>query len=84
LVVERAAGKKGEKRASGVKRARHNCQSCGWYSHVTSDCWNLPSNAHKQPAYYEARLEEEDVVDDKSLTADVSEQNYKGNIGTAN
>jgi hypothetical protein len=50
---------------------------------MTSDCWNLPSNTHKQPAYYAARLEEEDVVDDESVTADVSGQNNEGHIGTA-
>jgi hypothetical protein len=68
-VLEGATGKKGEKRASGVKRARRYCQSCGMFNHVTNDCWNLPSNAHKRPAYFAMRSEvEANVLDDESAT----------------
>jgi hypothetical protein len=48
-----------------------------------NDCWELPSNTHKRPAYFAASLEEEDVVDDESITADVLGQNNEGRIGTA-
>jgi len=51
-ILERATGKKGQKKASGVTRARRYCQSCGAYNHVTQDCWSLASNAHKRPKYY--------------------------------
>ena len=51
-VLEKAIGKKGQKKASGVKRARRYCQCCGAHSHVTNDCWKLPSNAHKRPAQF--------------------------------
>ena len=43
MIIKSAVRKKGVKKASGVKRARRYCQSCGAYSHVTNDCWNLPS-----------------------------------------
>ena len=72
-VLEGATGKKGAKRTSGVKRARWYCQSCGMFNHVTNDCWNLPSNAHKRPAYFATRSEEEEnVLDDESATAESS------------
>ena len=49
-VLENATGtKKKLKKATGVKRARRYCQSCGRYSHVTNDCWNLPENVHQCP-----------------------------------
>ena len=68
-VLEGATGKKGEKRESGVKRARRYCQSCGMFNHVTNDCWNLPSNAHKRPAYFAMRSEvEANVLDDELAT----------------
>jgi hypothetical protein len=60
-VLEGATGKKGVKKASGVKRARRYCQSCGMFNHVTNDCWNL-LNAHKRPAYFATRSEEEENV----------------------
>ena len=70
-VLEGATGKKGAKRASGVKRARGYCQSCGIFNHVTNDCWSLPSNAHKRPDYFAMRSEEEEnVLDDESATED--------------
>ena len=41
------------------------------FDHVTNDCWNLPSNAHKHPAYFATRSEEEEnVLDDESATAE--------------
>ncbi len=44
---------------------------CGMFYHVTNDCWNLPSNAHKRPAYFAMRSEEEaNVLDDESATAE--------------
>ena len=70
-VLEGATGKKGEKRASGVKRARRYCQSCGMFNHVTNDCWNLPSNAHKRPAYFAMRSEVEANVLEDELEANV-------------
>jgi hypothetical protein len=43
------------------------------FNHVTNDCWNLPSNAHKRPAYFATRSEEEEnVLDDESATAESS------------
>jgi hypothetical protein len=68
-VLEGATGKKGEKRASGVKRARGYCQSCGKFNHVTNDCWNLQSNEHKRPAYFAMRSgEEANILDEESAT----------------
>jgi hypothetical protein len=52
LQVGQTFGKNGQKKASGVKRARRYCQCCGGHSHVTNDCWKLPSNAHKRPAQF--------------------------------
>ncbi len=70
-VLKGATGKKGAKRASGVKRARRYCQSCGMFNHVTNNCWNLPSNAHKRSAYFATRSEkEENILDDESATAE--------------
>ena len=47
-----------------MKRARRYCQSCGAYSHVTNDCWSLPSNAHKRPKYYVETNDEVSVGND--------------------
>jgi hypothetical protein len=60
-IIESATGKKGKNRASGVTKARRYCQVCGAYNHVTKECWNLPSNAHKRPKYFVAENEEESV-----------------------
>ena len=37
-IIESATGKKGKKKASGVKRARRYCQVYGAFSHVTNEC----------------------------------------------
>ncbi|MFM6174888.1 MAG: SWIM zinc finger family protein, partial [Sphaerospermopsis kisseleviana] len=50
-VLESATGKKGAKRASGVKRARRYCQICGKYNHSTNECWELERNANKRPGF---------------------------------
>jgi len=82
-VIEAATGKKGPKKSSGVKRARLYCQCCGMYNHTTNDCWNLPANAHKRPAYLVTRSEEVNVLDDESATAELLEDNEEGQIGSA-
>ena len=57
-VLKSATGNKGQKRATGLKRARRYCQICGKCSHVTNECWNLDSNAHKHPGYAAPIIEE--------------------------
>ena len=67
-----------------MKRARQYCQSCGAFSHVTNDCWNLKMNAHKPPAYFAARMEEEETagnMDESSLPE--STNDHEGQTGTA-
>ena len=78
-------GKKGEKRASGVKRARRYCQSCDAYSHFTNECWNLPSNAHKRPKYFVALDKEESAVnnDDNDAPTVGEDLDEFGQTGTA-
>lgn len=62
-ILEKVSGKKGEKKASGVKRARRYCQCCGGHSHVTNECWSLPANADKRSAQFAlAKEESEDMV----------------------
>ena len=85
-IIESATGKKGKKKASGVKRARGYCQTCGAYNHVTNDCWNLPSNAHKRPKYFATMDEEKSVGnnddDDEPSVGEDSEE--LGQTGTTN
>ena len=84
-VLEKATGKKGQKKASGVKRARRYCQSCGAHSHVTNDCWNLPSNTLKRPAHFAVLDVEEshgnDDIDDEQPVGEELEE--LGQTGTA-
>ena len=53
------------------------------FNHTTNDCWNLPSNAHKRPAYLATRSEEVNVLDDESATEELLEDNEEGQIGSA-
>ena len=53
-----------------MKRARRYCQCCGAHSHVTNECWNLPSNANKRP--------DELAVLDAVLDAAQSKEQSKG------
>ncbi len=80
-VIERATGNKGEKRVTGLKRARRYCQICGKSCHVTNDCWKLDSNAHKCPGSAGPTIEEgyvatigEKVMADTSGQSDEDEQ----------
>ena len=95
-VLKRATGNKGQKRATGLKRARRYCQICGKYSHVTNECWNLESNAHKHPGYaapiieerYAAPIGEEGTADasgksDEDEQSDEDGQTDEGSEGTA-
>jgi hypothetical protein len=95
-VLKRATGNKGQKRATGLKRARRYCQICGKYSHVTNECWNLESNAHKHPGYaapiieerYAAPIGEEGTADasgksDEDEQSDEDMQTDEGSEGTA-
>ena len=74
-VLESATGSKGTKRATGVKRARRFCQICGKHSHITNECWELESNAHKRPGFLGTITEEGDgaPIDGAEGTADASE-----------
>ena len=74
-VLESASGSKGTKRATGVKRARRYCQICGKYNHITNECWELGSNAHKRPGFLGTITEEGDAgqIDGVEGTADASE-----------
>jgi hypothetical protein len=46
---------------------------CGAHSHVTNDCWKLPSNAHKRPAQF-AVLD----VEQSSVNVESDEEQSKG------
>jgi hypothetical protein len=95
-VLKSATGNKGQKRATGLKRARRYCQICGKYSHATNECWNLDSNVHKRPRYaaaiieerYAAPIDEEGTADasgqlDEDEQSDEDGQTDEGNEGTA-
>jgi hypothetical protein len=84
-ILERATGKKGQKKASGVTRARRYCQSCGAHNHVTQDCWSLTTNAHKRPKYYVETHDELSVGnnDDEEVHSVGGEMVEEGVTGTA-
>ena len=84
-ILERATGKKGQKKASGVTRARRYCQSCGAYNHVTQDCWSLTTNAHKRPKYYVETYDELSIEnnDDEEVHSVGGEMVEEGVTGTA-
>jgi len=79
-VLESATGSKGEKRATGVKRARRYCQICGKYNHITNECWKLGSNAHKRPGFLGTITEEGDgaQIVGAEGTADSAEESTDG------